>query len=232
VSFERDVTASDRAAVVRALRGEAVDVGRPLRFRDDVFLNVPFDDDYEPLFVALIAGLVAFRRRPRCVLEIPSTGKGRLARIFDLLRGCGASVHDLSRVTLSGPPGQRTPRFNMPFELGLACALDQEDDHPFIVLEAVPYRLLRSLSDLGGIDAYVHRGSADGVLAALSDWLGTRGNDPTPRRLRRLHELVFARARGMQRELGAGSLFTPTLFRRITLVASLIAENMRLASRR
>jgi hypothetical protein len=226
-----DLTASDRAAVVRALRGEPVDLARPVRFRDDVFLNVPFDEDYEPLFVALIVGLVAFRRRPRCVLEIPSAGRGRIARIFTLLRSCGASVHDLSRVTLSGPPGQRAPRFNMPFELGLACALDQIDDHPFVVLEEVPYRVQRSLSDLGGIDAYVHRGSADGVLAALSDWLGSRGNDPTPRKLRRLHELVLQRARGMQRELGAGSLFTPTLFRRITLVASIVAENMRLASR-
>ena len=217
---------ADRAAVLRALRPEGIALATTTRFREDVFLNVPFDEDYEPLFVALVAGLVALRRRPRSVLEIPAAGKGRLARICDLMRTCGSSVHDLSRVTLSGAPGQRVPRFNMPFELGLACALDHVGDHPFIVREAAPYRLQRSLSDLGGIDPYLHRGTPSGVLVALSDWLGARGNDPTPRRMKHLYEIVYRRARTMQRELGASSLFTPTLFRRTTLVASLVAENM------
>jgi len=46
--------------------------------RQDVFLNVPFDDSYEPLFVSLIAALVALGRTPRCVLEVPETGNARL----------------------------------------------------------------------------------------------------------------------------------------------------------
>jgi hypothetical protein len=31
-----------------------------------VFLNVPYDKEYAPLFTALIAGLVALGRIPRC----------------------------------------------------------------------------------------------------------------------------------------------------------------------
>jgi hypothetical protein len=41
-----------------------------------VFLNVPFDKEYGPLFLALIAGLAGLGRTPRRVLEVP----GELAR--------------------------------------------------------------------------------------------------------------------------------------------------------
>lgn len=42
-----------------------------------VFINVPFDKQYERLYVALIAGIVALGGRPRSTLEIPPT-KDRL----------------------------------------------------------------------------------------------------------------------------------------------------------
>jgi hypothetical protein len=90
---------------------------RELR-RRSVFLNVPFDESYEPLFVALISALVALGRIPRCVLELPEMGSGRLARILQLIRSCSISIHDLSRVGLP-------VRFNMPFELGIAVALSR-----------------------------------------------------------------------------------------------------------
>ena len=92
-------------------------------YRRGVFLNVPFDIGYERLFVALISALVSLGRVPRCVLEIPEQGIGRLSRIFRLVRTCPVSVHDLSRV---GQP----VRFNMPFELGLAVALYRMEGRP------------------------------------------------------------------------------------------------------
>ena len=45
-----------------------------------------------------------------------------LERLFELIERCAFSVHDLSRVELS-LHRPRVPRFNMPFELGLAVAL-------------------------------------------------------------------------------------------------------------
>ena len=80
-----------------------------------VFINSPFDTSYERQFVALLAAIISIGRTPRCVLEVPG-GPGRLSKIFDLLRECEVSVHDLSRVGLPA-------RFNMPFELGLAFAV-------------------------------------------------------------------------------------------------------------
>src|SRR5438132_838642 len=76
--------------------------------RRSVFLNVPFDEDYERLFVALISALVALGRIPHCVLELPETGQGRLLRILQLISSCPVSIHDLSRAELPA-------RFNMPF---------------------------------------------------------------------------------------------------------------------
>lgn len=60
-----------------------------------VFLNVPFDRAYEPFFVTLVSALISLGQTPRCVLEVRERGQGRLARIYELLRSCGVSIHDL-----------------------------------------------------------------------------------------------------------------------------------------
>ena len=69
-----------------------------------------------------MAGLSALGLFPRATLEIPG-GERRLDRIFDLIQTCASSLHDLSRVELD-QKRPITPRFNMPFELGLAVAWD------------------------------------------------------------------------------------------------------------
>jgi hypothetical protein len=104
------------------------------RVRDEsVFLNVPYDAGFENLLLAYIAGISAFGFTPRATLEIPF-GQRRLDRILSLIRQCQYSIHDLSRVQLDRK-APRTPRFNMPFELGLAVALERSahPDHSWIV---------------------------------------------------------------------------------------------------
>jgi hypothetical protein len=58
-------------------------------------------------------------------VEIPG-GARRLDRILRLIRSCRYSFHDLSRVELDRNPPP-TPRFNMPFELGLAIGLARQE---------------------------------------------------------------------------------------------------------
>src|SRR5437867_1257282 len=135
-----------------------------------VFLNCPFDSKYENLYLASIAGVTALGLTPRCVLEIPTTS-ARLTRLVDLISQCDYSIHYLSRVHLSGS-ASRCPRFNMPFELGLAVALavhENHGKHHWIILEAVRHRLLRSLSDLNGFDPFIHGNTVSGVLGVLTD---------------------------------------------------------------
>ena len=99
-----------------------------------MFLNIPYDQAFEPLYLAYIAGVRAFRLLPRATLEIPG-GERRLDRILALICDCRYSFHDLSRVELS-VKRPATPRFNMPFELGLAVAWQKfrEPTHTWCVL--------------------------------------------------------------------------------------------------
>ena len=102
----------------------------------EVFLNVPYDDGFAAMFVAYVAGLVSLGLSPRASLEIPG-GAARLDKITDLVRPCSQSVHDFSRIELDSvdPP---TPRFNMPFELGIVVGAHRQYQgrHMWFVFEA------------------------------------------------------------------------------------------------
>ncbi len=101
-----------------------------------VFLNVPYDANFENLLLAYIAAISAFGFTPRATLEIPF-GQRRLDRILALIQQSQYSIHDLSRVQLDRK-SPRTPRFNMPFELGLTVALEKtaRPDHAWVVCES------------------------------------------------------------------------------------------------
>ncbi len=185
---------------------------RPRVDRHAVFLNVPFDAKYEEQFLALVSSIVALGRIPRCVLEIPETGRGRLHRIVQLIRRCAFSVHDLSRV---GTP----VRFNMPFELGLAYAIMRESgSHQFALLERVPFRLGLTLSDLGGIEPLIHNGSVRGTIACILDVLRSRRDDPDPEAVYRMYTSLSQVAVERRRTYGKRTVYTRSIF--LDLVAA------------
>ena len=62
---------------------------RNRRERYSVFLNIPYDRQFENLYLAYIAGLSAFGLIPRATLEIP-TSQRRLERILKLIEECTA----------------------------------------------------------------------------------------------------------------------------------------------
>src|SRR5271170_8049957 len=76
------------------------------------FMNVPYDERHQDLYLAFIARLTAFGLDPRATLEVPG-GNRRLDRIFEQITSCQYSFHDLSRVQLDRRRPQ-SPRFNMP----------------------------------------------------------------------------------------------------------------------
>jgi hypothetical protein len=189
-----------------------------------VFLNVPFDTEYSPLFIALIAGLTALGRTPRCVLEVPSDGRNRLERIFGLIASCGASIHDLSRVELSGD--LNVPRFNMPFELGMAYALCELRYHSFFVLEETPFRLQASLSDLNGHDPHIHGGDTPGILRCVLDCFGASSGAPPLSSLESLNRRLAQTTLKIQRTQRTDRPFHPHLFREIAVAAVRIARGL------
>ncbi len=182
-----------------------------------VFLNVPFDQAYESLFVALVAALVSIGRKPRCVLEIPDLGTGRLARIISHLRQCAVSIHDLSRV---GVPA----RFNMPFELGLACAVAElRPPHAYVLLEKQQYRLDKTLSDVKGRDPFIHGGGVRRLIGCILDSLKSRTNNPDPEVVFRLYRNLSVVAPALKRRYRAQNLYTRSVFEELVAAGTVLA---------
>src|SRR3989449_1772313 len=206
--------------------------GRPRRFPPTTaFINAPSDASYESLFLALSGGLSGFGLIPRATLEIPGSER-RLNRIVGLLRRCRYSFHDLSRVELDSTPPQ-TPRFNMPFELGLAVALKQTSrrHHEWFVFEAKAHRMSKSLSDLGGTDEHVHGGTPRGVLRTLTDALARSRHRPTVAELEQIYADVVKGAAAIKESLRAESLYSARPFKEL-VVAARISARQRIKSLR
>jgi hypothetical protein len=182
-------------------------------------MNVPFDNlqGYERCYLALIAGIVGLGLFPHSVLEIPAGAADRQQRIFQLMLSCRYSVHDLSRIQLSAGV---YPRFNMPFEAGLASALVLigRKHHRFI-LEARAYRIQRTLSDLNGVDVYVHQGTAVGVLRELCNMFVRPGSAGLPRLVQIFRILTRFADEELRRTAGPAGLYEPRLFARLVVQA-------------
>jgi hypothetical protein len=132
-----------------------------------------------------------------------------------LIAACPYSFHDVSRVQLD----KGTPRFNMPFEVGLAVATAHwRPAHQWFLFEAKPFRVQRTLSDLGGTDAYIHGESSRGLLIALTDALVRATKQPSLDELARIHRFLRDRSRRIRGTYG--TLFGARAFRSLVVVAT------------
>jgi hypothetical protein len=167
-----------------------------------------------------VSGLSAFGFSPRVTLEIPG-GARRLDRIFKLIQSCKYSIHDLSRVELD-PKSPYTPRFNMPFELGLAVAWENlgKGKHTWFVFEARPRRLSKSLSDLAGTDEYVHGGMIGGVFRELCSAFVRPGMQPSVQQMRNIYRDVIDGLPEMLRRAGARTIYNARAFNEMCVMAS------------
>ncbi len=176
-----------------------------------VFLNIPYDAEFEQLLVAYVAGTCALGLLPRAALELP-TNRNRLQRILELMSQCAISIHDLSRVDLDKK--ESLPRFNMPFELGLAVG--RSVDSNWFVVEAERYRLQKTLSDLNGWEVLVHENSPEGVLRELLGTFTSGNAAPTMAQLLQVYESVSSRTVRIKKNRGVSLIVqTPGAFKDI-----------------
>jgi len=193
---------------------------RRRRERLSVFLNIPYDKDFENLYLAYIAGVSAFGLVPRATLEIP-TSQRRLDRIRSLIETCTYSIHDLSRVQLDRK-APRTPRFNMPFELGLAVAQNQRrGSDRWYVCETMRHRVSKSLSDLDGTDVRIHGGTVKGLFAALGDIFVRKQHQPSVQEMFGIYRRLRRNLPRIMREAGTRDAYGARVFRNLVLAASL-----------
>jgi hypothetical protein len=186
----------------------------PKRYDNTVFLNIPYDEAFRRLYLAYIVGLIHLGLNPCATLHIPG-GQRRLDKILDLIGNCRYSIHDLSRVQLDSK-SPRTPRFNMPFELGLAIGVQklQRTPHEWFLFESKPYRVEKSLSDLSGTDPHIHQNSVEGVLRELGNAFVRRSANEAfsvPGMLK-TYRSVSKQVEKIQQQTGAHSLFEARTF--------------------
>ena len=170
-----------------------------------VFINCPFDLEYRAVFEAIVFTLYVCDHPPRCSLEVVDSGYSRLTKIVDLIDLCDFSLHDISRTELNR---NQLPRFNMPFELGLALGRKYSkrigSASKLLVLDREPHRYLEFLSDLRGCDPASHDNQPHTAIAQVRDWLASFHEMPFkgPNHLKTWFDQFLADLPGICREWG------------------------------
>lgn len=149
----------------------ALKVKKPIDYDTRVFLNCPFDDKFKPLFDAIVFTIHDLGFQARHAL-IDDSHALRVERIAVEIASAKYSLHDMSRVQLGT---NLLPRFNMPFEAGLAYAVyamnPYKRDHHFGMLDGKSYQHNASLSDLAGLDTKVHDDDPVKAIGCVRDFL-------------------------------------------------------------
>jgi hypothetical protein len=148
-----------------------------------VFINCPFDDDYRPVFDAIVFAVLFLGFRPRCAREADDSGEVRLVKIERLIEECQFGIHDISAVGLD--PVHQLPRFNMPLELGIFFGCKRfgspvQKNKISLILDRDPYRYQKFISDLAGHDIRAHGSDPLAAIVAVRDWLVTQTGRPAP----------------------------------------------------
>ena len=144
-------------------------------YERNVFINCPFDDEYTPIFEAIVFTIQACGFRPMCARSRLNSSEVRLHKILEIIGGCRYSIHDLSRTQLDRVSA--LPRFNMPLELGidLGCRAygNDHEDKSFLIFDRDRFRFQTYVSDIAGQDIADHQDDPNRAIARARDWLRT-----------------------------------------------------------
>ena len=148
-----------------------------------VFLNVPFDGTYRPLFHALTFAVIDCGYVARCGLEVEDASQIRLEKIYQLIAECRYGIHDISRTEPSKVTG--LPRFNMPLELGVFLGAKRfgagaQRHKSCLILDRERYRYQRFCSDIAGQDVAAHNGKPADAVYRVRDWLAATSETRIP----------------------------------------------------
>jgi hypothetical protein len=156
-------------------------------FETSVFINCPFDKDYDPILQAVLFTITYLGFHPRIARERSNAAENRLEKIRELIEASKFSIHDLSRCQArkKGEPY----RLNMPFELGIDYGCRQYAGEHFaekriLILEERQYRYQAALSDIAGCDIEAHGGNFENAVRKVRNWMVTDAgarNEPASR---------------------------------------------------
>jgi hypothetical protein len=141
-----------------------------------VFVNCPFDDTYLPLLRAMVFTIHDCGFIARLAIEDAGSGETRIDKIARIVESSRLSIHDISRVELSA--GSQLPRFNMPFECGLAWGrmlFGRSDlQRDLLLLDSKLYQDKQTLSDLAGQDPSYHGNDPHSMISKIRHFLAKK----------------------------------------------------------
>lgn len=148
-------------------------------FERCVFINCPFDEEYEPILQAVLFCVVYLGLVPRIATERSDAGESRLEKIRELVENSKYSIHDLSRCQ-AVDEGEYF-RLNMPFELGVDYGCRHYGGRRFrakkiLVLEEERFRYQAAISDIAGCDISSHSGDFETAVRKVRNWLVSEAN--------------------------------------------------------
>jgi hypothetical protein len=137
-----------------------------------VFLNYPFDPQFQPMANGFNFAVVAAGLLPVCALDLTTPDRPRMDMLIEAIAACSYSAHDLSRATGEGP--ENFSRMNMPIEMGMAlypALASQRENHRCAFFTPTAHDYRRFASDLAGLDAQHHENIPERVVTLMYDWL-------------------------------------------------------------
>lgn len=179
----------------------------PAEFGNSVFINCPFDKEFEPILQAILFCVVSAGLYPRIATEAADAAEVRLVKIQNLILGSRFSIHDLSRIQAKNS-GEYF-RLNMPFELGLdyGCRTFAGGDYStkrMLILETKPYRYQAAISDLAGCDIQSHSDRYQQALRKVRNWLVSEAGVQMPGATGVLNSYADFQEWYYERQLAAG----------------------------
>lgn len=150
-----------------------------MSFEKNVFVNCPFDKDYNPLQRALIFTILFLDFEPKLSKTLSSSDI-RITKIKELIASCKYGIHDLSR-SKSMSEGE-LPRFNMPFELGLEMGSIEYGNKKLkskriLILETNQNHYDQVISDISGQDISSHNDEPKILIKKVRDWFSKNTED-------------------------------------------------------
>jgi hypothetical protein len=114
----------------------------------------------------------------------------------------------------------------MPFELGLAVACDRlaPNRHTWFVMESENRRLLKSLSDLGGTDVYIHDGNPRGVFREIGNALVRTACQPSVQDFQMIHRSLRSARPEIQNRTAAKSVYEARAYKQLVVEAAALAN--------
>jgi hypothetical protein len=155
----------------------------PNDYSRTVFINCPFDDEYQPLFEAIIFCVLSCGFIPRSAKESMNSNEVRINKIISIIKESKYGIHDLSRVEIK--KDSHLPRFNMSLELGIfiGCYKYGGSIHQqkrYLVLDAERYRYQKFISDISGQDIRGHNNNPEEAISIIREWLAHVSNKTIP----------------------------------------------------